>query len=412
MSADFKCRSCGKVVKEVFVDLGVTPLANSYVPADRPDEDEPSFPLRAVVCENCFLVQLDHNVPADEIFTPDYAYFSSFSDSWLAHAKAYADAMISRFNLGPSSFVMEIASNDGYLLKNFVAKKIPVLGIDPAANTALAAEKVGVPTRVSFFGTDTAAKMASEGISADLIAANNVMAHVPNLSAFVGGFPLVLKENGVLTVEFPHLLRLIEGVHFDTIYHEHYSYLSLTAVEFALARAGMRVFDVDELSTHGGSLRIYACKKNSVHKEMPTVERIRSRERDVSLDQIEGYRGFNERVANCRAGFLEFLHKAKADGKRIAAYGAAAKGNTFLNYCGVGADVIDFVVDRSPAKQGRLLPGSHLPIMTPEQVDFAKPDFLVILPWNLAGEVMEQMSGIRAWGGRFVTAVPEVRIYS
>lgn len=410
MSSSFLCRSCHSPVSHRFLDLGETPLANSYVKPDEWAKPERRFPLRVSVCEKCYLVQLDHNVPPDEIFSSDYAYFSSFSTSWLDHAARYCAAMTERFGLGADSLVMEVASNDGYLLHNFVAAGIPVLGVEPSSNTAEAAVKIGVRTRVCFFNTTNAKTLAAEGFKADLIANNNVMAHVPDLADFVGGYPHVLKPEGVVTVEFPHLLTQIEGVQFDTIYHEHYSYLSLLAVENAFRRVGMRVFDVERLPTHGGSLRIFACLDGAGHKPCPGLAEVRRLEEEAGFRHLDSYDRFADKVVACRDGFLAFLSQAKADGKRVAAYGAAAKGNTFLNYCGVDHTSIEFVVDRSPHKQGRYLPGSLVPIHPPEHVFAAKPDYLLLLPWNLRGEIMEQMKDIRAWGGRFVTAVPQVEI--
>lgn len=410
MSDPFHCRSCGAPVSRVFLDLGETPLANSYVVTEDAAKPEARFPLRACVCERCFLVQLDHDVPPEDIFSAEYAYFSSFSDSWLAHARGYAEQMIPRFGLDDSSLVIEVASNDGYLLRNFVAAGIPALGIEPASNTAAAAEAIGVRTRVCFFDTATGRELAAEGLQADLIAANNVMAHVPDLADFVSGFAAALKPEGVVTVEFPHLLRLIERVQFDTIYHEHYSYLSLVAVEFAFRAVGLRVFDVQRLATHGGSLRIFGCHAAAAHVPTDGLAEVRRLEAAAGLATIDSYARFGERVAACRAGFQRFLATARAEGKTIAAYGAAAKGNTFLNACGVTAADIAYVVDRNPHKQGRLLPGSLIPIYAPERIVATRPDYLLILPWNLADEIIDQTNVIRSWGGHFVIAVPEIRV--
>ncbi len=411
MSNQFLCRSCHAPVSHRFLDLGEMPLANSYVRPEDLGQPERSFPLRASICNKCHLVQLDHNVPPDEIFSADYAYFSSYSTSWLEHARRYCATMTDRFGLGRDSLVMEVASNDGYLLRNFVAAGIPVLGIEPSSNTADAAIAIGVRSRVCFFNTANAITLAAEGYKADLIANNNVMAHVPDLADFVGGFPHVLKPEGVVTVEFPHLLTQIEGIQFDTIYHEHYSYLSLLAVENAFGRAGMRIFDVERLPTHGGSLRIFACLDGATHAPCPGLLEVRRLEEEAGFRHIETYERFADKVVACREGFLDFVRQAKASGKRIAAYGAAAKGNTFLNYCGVDCTTIEFVVDRSPHKQGRYLPGSLIPIHAPEHVFAAKPDYLLLLPWNLRTEIMDQMKDIRAWGGRLVTAVPRVEIW-
>ncbi|MBE9554259.1 MAG: methyltransferase domain-containing protein, partial [Proteobacteria bacterium] len=335
----------------------------------------------------------------------------SYSESWIAHARAYASMAASRFDLGPDSLVAEVASNDGYLLKHFVEAGIPVLGIEPAANVAKVAEENGVRTEVAFFGKETAERLRASGFAADLMAANNVLAHVPDLNDFVGGFPILLKPDGVLTFEFPHLLNLINQVQFDTIYHEHFSYLSLLAVEKTLGAHGLAVFDVEELPTHGGSLRVYARHKDSTrHADGPGLNSVREKERNAALDQLGAYAGFEPRVMAVREALLDFLHTAEAEGKTVAAYGAAAKGNTLLNYCGVNTDLIPFVVDRSPAKQGHYLPGSHIPIFAPEKIAGEKPDYVLILPWNLRDEIMSEMAYVRDWGGQFVTAIPELRI--
>jgi SAM-dependent methyltransferase len=355
-------------------------------------------------------VQVDDVVPADHNFDEGYAYFSSYSASWVEHARRYAEAMIERLNLGPESLVVEIASNDGYLLQHFLAKDVPVLGIEPTANTAEAARKKGVPTEVEFFTEETARKLAARGVRADLMAANNVLAHVPRIGDFVAGFRHVLKDEGVLTFEFPHLLNLMEKVQFDTIYHEHFSYLSLLAVEQVLAANGLRPFDVELLPTHGGSLRLFCCHAGAGFEETEALRALRAREAAAGLDDIATYGGFTPRVEAVRASFRGFLESAAADNKRIAAYGAAAKGNTFLNYCGATARDIAAVFDANPAKQGRFLPGSHVPILAPEAVRSVKPDYLLILPWNLKDEIMGQMAFIRDWGGRFVTASPETKV--
>ena len=402
------CRFCRTPLTHTFVDLGNQPLANSYLtPAELEAGTERSYPLHARVCHKCFLVQVDDAVPADAIFDEAYAYFSSFSTSWVEHAKRYAVAMTERFGLGPESLVMEVASNDGYLLQHFVAMDVPVLGIEPTANTAEAARERGVPTEVMFFNEATARDLAARGDRADLIAANNVLAHVPDIGDFVAGFREALKPEGVLTFEFPHLLNLIELVQFDTIYHEHYSYLSALAVEQVLAANGLRAFDVETLPTHGGSLRLFCARSDSGHAETDALRALRKAEADAGLGRIETYEGFTPRVEAVRDSFKAFLAKAKAEGKTIAAYGAAAKGNTFLNYAGTTAADITTVFDANPAKQGRFMPGSHIPILAPAMV---KPDYLLILPWNLKDEVMAQLSFINDWGGRFVTASPVTRI--
>jgi len=405
------CRFCKTPLIHTFVDLGLQPLANSYLtPEQLAAEAERAYPLHARVCHQCFLVQVDDVVPADAIFDEAYAYFSAYSTSWVEHARRYAVAMAERFGLGPESLVIEVASNDGYLLQHFVAMDVPVLGIEPTANTAEAAIARGVPTEVRFFNAATGADLAERGLRADLIAANNVLAHVPDIGDFVGGFREALKDEGVLTFEFPHLLNLIEKVQFDTIYHEHYSYLSLVAVEQVLAASGLRPFDVELLPTHGGSLRLFCCHVGAGHEETDALRALRASEHSAKLDRLEGYAGFTPRVEAVRDGFRAYLAAAKAQGRRVAAYGAAAKGNTFLNYCGTTADDIVASFDANPAKQGRFLPGSHVPILAPDAVAGVRPDDLLIMPWNLKDEIIGQMGFIRDWGGRFVIASPEVRI--
>jgi hypothetical protein len=349
-------------------------------------------------------------VPPEAIFDADYAYFSSYSPSWVAHAKRYAEAMAARLNLGPESLVVEVASNDGYLLQHFLAMDIPVLGVEPTANTAQAARDRGVRTEVVFFSETTAPDLAARYGRADLMAANNVLAHVPRIGEFVSGFRHMLKDEGVLTFEFPHLLNLIEQVQFDTIYHEHYSYLALIAVERVLAAHGLRPFDVEALPTHGGSLRLFVCHAGAGHEETDALHGLRAREHAAGLDRLDGYAGFTPRVEAVRDSFRAFLAQARAEGKRIAAYGAAAKGNTFLNYCGTTADDIVAAFDANPAKQGRFLPGSHVPILSPDKVAEVRPDYVLILPWNLKDEIMGQLAFVRDWGGRFVTASPRTEI--
>lgn len=404
------CRFCATPLTHTFVDLGKTPLANSYV--TQPDVAagrDAFYSLHARVCSQCLLVQVDDSVPPDAIFS-DYAYFSSYSTSWVEHARDYAEAMKQRFNLDENSLVVEVASNDGYLLQHFKNMGVPVLGVEPAANVAVKAEEIGIPTRVAFFGEEVGAALAREGQMADLTAANNVLAHVPGTLDFVKGFAAVLKPQGVSTFEFPHILNLIGDVQFDTIYHEHFFYLSLVAVERIFHAAGLRVFDVEELPTHGGSLRVYACLKAANHTEEPGVEAVRAKERTAGLDTLKGYEGFAPRVEAVRSSFQAFMQQAKADGKSVAAYGAAAKGNTFLNYCGITHDDMVCVFDRSLEKQDRLLPGSHLPIHAPERIADIKPDYLVILPWNLEAEITKANRHIGDWGGKFVVAIPETRI--
>ena len=404
------CRLCRSPLTHSFVDLGLSPLANSYVPAARAAEGEKIYPLHAFVCDACFLVQLEEFESPDAIFS-DYAYFSSFSASWLRHADAYATAMTERFGLDERSKVVEVASNDGYLLQYFVKAGIPVLGVEPAANIAEVARANGVPSEVAFFGQATAERLRAEGHAADLMAANNVLAHVPDILDFVAGFRVLLKPDGVATFEFPHLLRQIQGLQFDQIYHEHFSYLSLIAVAKVAQRVGLRIFDVEEVKTHGGSLRVFMTHPSARHVETAHVAKVREDEARAGLDRLEGYAGFAAATLDIKFGALEFLIVAKRAGKRVAAYGAAAKGNTFLNYIGVGADMIDAVADRSPYKQGTLLPGSRVPVVSPDALLAMRPDYVVILPWNLKAEIAEEMKAIRAWGGQFVTAIPRVTIF-
>ena len=404
------CRHCAAPLTQTLVDLGLSPLANSYVPPDRADTACPRYPLHAWVCNDCYLVQVEDAVPADEIFNADYAYFSSYSDSWLAHAKAYVEDMVDRLDLGPDDLVIEIASNDGYLLQYFVEKGIPVLGIEPSGSVAAAAEEKGVRTLVDYFGETLAQKVAATEKPPALIASANVLAHVPDINDFVAGIATLLSGDAVYTVEFPHLLNLINEVQFDTIYHEHYSYLSLLAVEKIFARAGLRVFDVEELPTHGGSLRVFACLEGASHPEGPGLAKVRADETAAQFDRPEGYMNFTGQVEALRDGLLAFLREAKAQGDTIAAYGAAAKGNTLLNYAGVGPELIAYCVDRNPAKQNTLLPGSHIPVHGVEALRETPPDYVLILPWNIRDEVTDQLADLKARGTRFATAVPEVRI--
>jgi len=402
------CRFCNAPLGRVFVDLGLSPLANRNL---RPDEvsRERKYPLVVRLCDACLLVQADDSVPPGDIFS-DYDYFSSFSPGFVAHARRYCEAMKSRFNLGPQSFVVEVASNDGYLLKHFVDMGVRALGVEPAANVAEAARKVGVPTEVAFFGVETARTLAQKHGKADLTAANNVLAHAPDTRDFVAGFREILKPEGVSTFEFPHVMNLIDEVQFDTIYHEHFFYLSLVVSERLMASAGLRVFDVEEIPTHGGSLRLFVCHAAATHAPTERLEALRRKEAAHGLDRVEGYEGFAERVARSKSSFLEFVRTAKAEGKTIAAYGAAAKGNTFLNFCGVGNESIAAVYDMNPAKQGKLTPGTHIPIRAPSTIGDLRPDYLVILPWNIADEVRQSMAHVKEWGCRFVTAIPETRI--
>ncbi|NNE20309.1 MAG: methyltransferase domain-containing protein [Myxococcales bacterium] len=404
------CRHCDSPLELSFCDLGMSPLANSYLSTDQLDRMEPFYPLHAYVCGECFLVQLQEFETPEHIFT-EYAYFSSVSDSWVAHAEAYVDAMVERFGFGKGSQVIELASNDGYLLQFFLRKGIPVLGIEPAANVARAAQEKGIETLVQFFNPETAQSLKERGVQADLLLGNNVLAHVPALNDFVRGMKIALKPNGVITMEFPHLLQLMRENQFDTIYHEHFSYLSFMTVERVFAEFGLRLFDVDQLSTHGGSLRIYATHQESdAHPLADNVTSLRSEELEAGLDQVDTYRAFSDRVKATKRALLRFLIEARDGGKTVVGYGAPAKGNTLLNYCGVRTDLIDYTVDRSPHKRDRFLPGVHLPIHDPEKIRETKPDYVLILPWNIKEEIMKQMSYVRDWGGRFVVPIPEARV--
>jgi SAM-dependent methyltransferase len=402
-----RCRFCAAPLHLSMLDLGAQPLANAYLP-DTPEAvaAERRFPLHVLVCEACWLVQLDHTVPADAIFDHGYAYLSSFSDSWVAHARAYAEAMTARLGLGARSLVAEVASNDGYLLQHFAAAGIPVLGIEPAGHAAGLAEAKGVLTRVMFFDEAAARSLAAEGLAADLIAANNVLAHVPDIRGFAAGFPLLLKPQGVASFEFPHLLRQIEGLQFDTIYHEHYAYLSLMAVERVFAAAGLRVFDVETLPTHGGSLRVFACRPEAAQPEGPDLAAVRAAEAAAGLGTPAPYRAFGERVHAFTDRVRTALLARAAAGERIAAYGAAAKGNTFLNALGLGSETILAVADRNPLKQGRLLPGSHIPVVAPEALAALSPDLVLILPWNLRAEIAAALAPMRVQGSRLAVAEP------
>jgi hypothetical protein len=404
-----KCRHCAAELRHVFLDLGEAPPSNNYVSKEALGQREAVYPLRLFVCDRCWLVQTEDFARADELFASDYAYFSSTSKSWLDHAQRYAEMITRRLGLGPKSFVIEVASNDGYLLKNFVAAGIPCLGVEPTDSTAEAAENIGVPTLRKFFGVETATQLASDGRRADLIAGNNVYAHVPDINDFTEGLRIALKPGGTITLEFPHLLRLIEQNQFDTVYHEHFSYLSLTAVEAIFKRAGLRVLDVEEIPTHGGSLRVYGSHPDDPRPSAPAVAQMLERERAFGLRDLATYQGFQRKADKVRDDFKRFLEEQKRGGKRVAAYGAAAKGNTLLNYAKIGGDLIEFVCDAAPSKQGKYMPGSHIPILPPATLAQNKPDFVVILPWNIADEVRQQQP-VGRWGGRFVVAVPELKV--
>ena len=409
-NVDMACRFCNTPLKHTFTDLGMSPLANSYVRPEKVNAMEPFYPLHAYACTSCWLVQLQMYETGEHIFS-DYAYFSSFSDSWLAHAKAYTEKMRERFGLGTKSLVVEIASNDGYLLQYFKGAGVPVLGIEPAANCAEAAVAKGVPSIVKFFGEKTARELVAEGKQADLLLGNNVLAHVPDLNDFVKGMKIVLKSTGVITMEFPHLQRLVDGCQFDTIYHEHFSYFSFITAEQVFAKHGITLFDVDELPTHGGSLRIYGCHTEDASKPVSDrVVELRERETRLGYKGIKLYNSFAERVMATKRDILQFLIEAKRQGKTIVGYGAPAKGNTLLNYCGIRTDMISYTVDRSPHKQGSFLPGTRIPIYAPEKIRETKPDYVFILPWNLKEEVMQQMAHIRDWGGKFVVPIPTVTV--
>jgi len=405
------CRFCGFLLKDTFVDLGMSPLCESYISVHDLNRMEPFYPLHVYVCANCLLVQLQEYVSPAQIFT-SYAYFSSYSDTWLAHAKDFADRTMDHLRLDANSLVVEIASNDGYLLQYFIDKKIPVLGIEPAANVAAVAIRKGVPTLVKFFGKQTALALVAEGKKADVLIANNVLAHVPDLNGFVAGMKIVLSRGGVITTEFPHLMCLMTERQFDTIYHEHFSYFSFSAAERIFAANGLTCFDVEELSTHGGSLRVYACHSEDDSKPVSArIGELRAREIKAGLARLDSYRSFGEHAHEAKRELLAFLIDAKRSAKRIAAYGAPGKGNTLLNYCGIRTDFVDYAVDRNPYKQGKFLPGTHIPIYHPDHIKQTLPDYLLILPWNLKHEIMRQNDYIREWGGRFVVPIPSVTVY-
>lgn len=404
------CRSCGAGLYRTFVDLGMSPLCETYPSAAELNHGEVYYPLHVYICESCWLVQLEEYESAENIFS-DYAYFASYSDSWLKHCEKYCNEMQTRFGLGARSFVVEVASNDGYLLQYLVRQGVPVLGIEPAANVARAAIEKGVPTLVRFFGSGLAKELAAEGRIADLIIGNNVLAQVPDLNDFVEGLRILLKPDGVITLEFPHLLRLIEHNEFDTIYHEHFSYFSLISTVTVLASHGLRVFDVEELKSHGGSLRVFACRTEGNRQAAEgNIARVMLEEEKAGLRTVDGYKTFAQQVRETKLALLEFLLKAAREGKSVAGYGAPGKSATLLHYCGIGKDLIAYTVDRSPYKQGRFLPGTHIPIHHPDFIRESKPDYVVILPWNLQDEIIKQLQYIREWGGQFVVPVPKATI--
>lgn len=404
------CRHCKNPLEHVFLDLGFAPPSNAYLTKDDLKAPETWFPLKLYVCAHCWLVQTEDYARADELFRPDYAYFSSTSSTWLEHAQRYVEAMRQRLALGPHSFVIEVAANDGYLLKNFVAAGVPCLGIEPTASTAAAAEKLGIPVMREFFGEALARQLLAQGQQADLILGNNVYAHVPDINDFTRGLKAALKPGGTLTLEFPHLMRLIEHTQFDTVYHEHFSYLSLYTVDHIFQAAGLRVCDVEELPTHGGSLRVFGCHADDARVTTSAVTALLAEESRRGLQTINTYSAFQARADRVKDDLLDFLIQQKRAGKKVAAYGAAAKGNTLLNYAGVRPDLLPFVCDAAPSKQGKYLPGSHIPILAPDAIRVRQPDFVIILPWNIANEIRDQQGHIRQWAGRFVTAVPSLRI--
>lgn len=405
------CRFCCAPLRNTFVDLGMSPLCESYVPAERLNGVEPFYPLHVFVCDQCFLVQLEQYVSASDIFS-EYAYFSSYSDSWLDHASRYVDAMTARFGLGRESFVVEVASNDGYLLKYFVQKGIPCLGVEPAENVARVAVEKGVPTEVKFFGVETARELKAQGRSCDLLLGNNVLAQVPDLNDFVAGMKILLKPGGVITMEFPHLVRLMQENQFDTIYHEHFSYFSFFTAEKIFAAHGLTLFDVEELPTHGGSLRIYARHAEESSQAITArVSAMREAEETFGVTRIDTYSAFEEQVKETKRKLLAFLIQVRRQGKQVVGYGAPGKGNTLLNYCGIRTDFLDYTVDRSPYKQGKYLPGTHIPILHPDRIAETRPDYVLILPWNLKAEISKQLTYVREWGGKLVVPIPETQVF-
>jgi len=405
------CRHCREPLEHIFLDLGYAPPSNAYLSADDPNSPELYFPLKLFVCEHCWLVQTQDYTHANDLFRHDYAYFSSVSQSWLAHAERYATMISNRLKLSSVSFVIEIASNDGYLLKNFVAAGIPCLGIEPTAGTAVAAEKLGVPVLREFFGRTMGERLAAENKLADLIIGNNVFAHVPDINDFAAGLKAALKPRGTITLEFPHLMRLIEHTQFDTVYHEHFSYLSLYTVDRIFKKAGLRIWDVEELPTHGGSLRVYGCHADDPRDETPAVIELVREENRRGMRRLTAYQNFQDKANQIKDNLLAFLIEQKRAGKRVAGYGAAAKGNTLLNYAGIKPDLLPYVCDAAPSKQGKYLPGSHIPIMLPDTLQKLRPDFVLILPWNIADEVTNQHCYVKDWGGKFAVAVPAMNIF-
>ncbi len=404
------CRFCKKETENVFIDLINSPASNSFLTKEQLSEPEVYYPLKVFVCHHCFLVQVDEYKKSDDIFNADYVYFSSFSKSWLKHAEEYVNMMISRFGLNENSQVLELASNDGYLLQYFKQRSVPVLGIEPTKNTAAVAREKGIESITEFFGVDLAGQLAAQGRYADVLLGNNVLAHVPDILDFVGGMKLVLKPEGVITMEFPHLLRLVQSNQFDTIYHEHFSYLSFYTVKQIFEQCGLKMFDVEELTTHGGSLRIFACHAESDRTVEANVGEMLSKEKVAGMQRPEFYHGFQDRAMKVKLDVLRFLVEQKSKGKSVAGYGAAAKGNTLLNFCGVKNDLLDFVVDANPNKQGKFLPASHIPVVDEALLRSKRPAFVMLLPWNLKDELMDQLKYIRDWGGKFVVPIPDLTI--
>jgi len=412
LSVNFGCRFCDAHLRHLVVDLGKSPLCESFLTADQLNQMEPFYPLQAFVCDQCFLVQVLDHVGGVSIFGGEYAYFSSFSDSWLKHCSSYADNIVERLGLDEQSQVVEVASNDGYMLQYFMEKGIKTQGVEPADNVAEVARQKGVPTRVEFFGEATAKGLVADSIRADLLIGNNVLAHVPDLNDFVCGLKIVLAPTGVLTMEFQHLLNMLELNQFDTIYQEHYCYLSLHAARQVFEHHGLTIFDVEEIPTHGGSLRIYVRHTEDKSRPvLPTIAEIHDREISAGLTDLETYSAYGEKVAETKRQLLEFLIQARREGKRVAGYGAPGKGNTLLNYCGIREDLIEFVVDRNPYKQGKFLPGTHIPVFAPEKIDREQPDYVLILPWNLREEITNQLSYVRDWGARFVVPIPRLEVF-
>jgi hypothetical protein len=405
------CRFCQAKLNQTLVNLGMSPLCESYLASEQLNSMEPFYPLHVYVCEECFLVQLDEFVSPEDIFS-EYAYFSSYSDSWLKHAEDYVEMITKRLSLNEESHVVEIASNDGYLLQYFLDKRIPILGIEPALNVAEVAIKKGIPTITEFFGENSAIDLVKKEKQADLLIGNNVLAQVPDINDFVMGMKILLSKKGVITMEFPHLIRLMEENQFDTIYHEHFSYFSLYSVERIFSAHGLKIFDVDQISTHGGSLRIYACHHDNRELNASLgIEELREQESQFGINNISFYKTFEGQVKETKRKLLEFLIDIKRQGKTVAGYGAPGKGNTLLNYCGIREDFLDYTVDRNPYKQGKYLPGTHIPIFSPDRIRETKPDYLMILPWNFKDEIMEQNSFIKEWGGQFFVPIPEVKVH-